>query len=34
MPNIRLISGVLGGRNLKTPDNKNLRPTPARMREQ
>ena len=34
MPNIRIISGRIGGRNLKTSDNKNLRPTPARMREQ
>ena len=34
MPNIRIISGKIGGRNLKTSDNKNLRPTPARMREQ
>jgi len=34
MPNIRIISGRIGGRNLKTPDNKNLRPTPTKMREQ
>tara|TARA_Y100000741_G_scaffold301933_1_gene243503 strand:- start:131 stop:682 length:552 start_codon:yes stop_codon:yes gene_type:complete len=34
MPNIRIISGKIGGRNLKTSDNKNLRPTPAKMREQ
>ena len=34
MPSIRIISGVFGGRNLKTLDNKKLRPTPARMREQ
>jgi len=34
MPNIRIISGKIGGRNLKTSDNKNLRPTPAKMRKQ
>ena len=34
MPSIRIISGKIGGRNLKTADNKNLRPTPAKMREQ
>ena len=34
MPNIRIISGKIGGRNLKTSDNKNLKPTPAKMREQ
>ena len=34
MPSIRIISGKIGGRNLKTSDNKNLRPTPAKMREQ
>ena len=34
MPYIRIISGKIGGRNLKTSDNKNLRPTPAKMREQ
>ncbi|GIS47186.1 MAG: hypothetical protein Ct9H90mP19_4230 [Gammaproteobacteria bacterium] len=34
MPSIRIISGVFGGRNLKTLDKKKLGPTPARMREQ
>ena len=34
MPSIKIGSGTLGGRVLKTPKNRNLRPTPARIREQ
>ena len=34
MPSIKIGSGKLGGRVLKTPKNRNLKPTPARVREQ
>ena len=34
MPSIKIGSGNLGGRILKTSKNRNLRPTPARIREQ
>ena len=34
MSNIKIMSGFLGGRIIKTIRNKNLKPTPARVREQ
>ena len=34
MSNIKIMSGFLGGRVIKTIRNKNLKPTPARVREQ
>ncbi len=34
MSNIKIMSGFLGGRIIKTTRNKNLKPTPARVREQ
>ena len=34
MSNIKITSGFLGGRVIKTTRNKNLRPTPARVKEQ
>tara|TARA_Y100000992_G_scaffold51023_1_gene30095 strand:+ start:2537 stop:3166 length:630 start_codon:yes stop_codon:yes gene_type:complete len=34
MSNIKIISGSLGGRTIKTTQNRNLKPTPARVREQ
>ena len=34
MSNIKIVSGSLGGRLIKTIRNKNLKPTPARVREQ
>ena len=34
MPSIKIGSGKLGGRILKTPKNKSLKPTPARVRKQ
>ena len=34
MPNIKIVSGTLGGRVIKTINNPNLKPTPSRIREQ
>ena len=34
MSNIKIMSGFMGGRIIKTIRNKNLKPTPARVREQ
>ena len=34
MPSLRIISGELGGRVIKTPVKKILKPTPSRVREQ
>ena len=34
MSNIKIMSGLMGGRIIKTIRNKNLKPTPARVREQ
>ena len=34
MSSIKIISGSLGGRTIKTTQNRNLKPTPARVREQ
>ena len=34
MSSIKIVSGFLGGRLIKTIRNKNLKPTPARVREQ
>ena len=34
MSNIKIVSGFLGGRLIKTIRNKNLKPTPSRVREQ
>lgn len=34
MSSIKIISGDLGGRNIKTKRNRNLKPTPSRVREQ
>jgi|TARA_B100001059_G_scaffold92878_2_gene91969 16S rRNA (guanine966-N2)-methyltransferase len=34
MPNIKIVSGTLGGRIIKTIRHSNLKPTPARIREQ
>ena len=34
MSSIKIVSGFLGGRLIKTIQNKNLKPTPARVREQ
>ena len=34
MPNIKIVSGKLGGRIIKTISNTNLKPTPSRIKEQ
>ena len=34
MPNVKIVSGTLGGRMIKTIRHSNLKPTPARIREQ